>query len=163
MQLTARPDAPRREASHPRQPSRLIGEASLNVDPVPNRWLHLRHPDGFSDPMVERFAAQARIWQAYVAAVLAEWPTLEPRHRTVPSYVFFPPTRTADRVTLPVGGDYTVGSRAMFEDGASHLLSDHFPLAFRLGLDEGLTETTDAAKGPVTHWRPVMRPSTAAP
>ncbi|MCA9685879.1 MAG: hypothetical protein KC457_27125 [Myxococcales bacterium] len=121
-----------------------------------NRWLHLRHPDGFSDEMFAMFAAHCRIWQAYTKAVLAEWATLEPGHPRTPSYVFFEPTRDGNIVTLPVGGDYTLGSRATFENAASHLLSDFFPIHFRIGLEEGLTETTDLSRGPATNWRPVM-------
>lgn len=123
----------------------------------PDRWLHLRHPEGFSDAQLALFQAHCRIWRAYTEAVLAEWATLEPGGGPAPRYVFFEPTREGDTVTLPVGGEQTLASRAMFEDAASHLLSDFFPLRFRLGLEEGLTETLDRTRGPRTSWRRVLR------
>lgn len=131
----------------------------------PNRWLHLRHPDGFSEQDFVQFQAHCRIWRAYTQAVLAEWTVLEPKHANVPRYVFFEPTLSEDRrvATLPVGGAWTLGSRLTFENAASHLLSDFFPLQFKLNLEEGLTETIDASKGPTTHWRRILRPIPPTP
>lgn len=126
----------------------------------PNRWLHLRHPDGFSDEMFAMFESHCRIWRAYAEAVLAEWGTIEPTHAETPRYVFFDPIREDDgkTVTLPVGGHYTLASRVTLENAGSHLLSDFFPIRFKLGLEEGLTETTNRAIGPGTNWRRVMKP-----
>lgn len=125
----------------------------------PDRFLHLRHPDGFSDERFTLFVSHCRIWQAYVCAVLAEWHTIEPSHGRAPAYLFFDPSRSSDglQVTLPVGGDQTLASRATFEDAASHLLSDFFPFEFKLGLEEGLTETTRPNGGLETSWRQALR------
>jgi hypothetical protein len=103
----------------------------------PNRWLRLRHPEGFSDDMFARFRAGARVWAAYVAAVLAE----EYRPGDV-QYQVFEPEISADRtvVSLPIGGTQTLGSRSDFEDVHAYLLSRFMPLEFRRDLEEGITE-----------------------
>ncbi|MEZ4384647.1 MAG: hypothetical protein R3A79_25180 [Nannocystaceae bacterium] len=123
---------------------------------APDRWLHLRHPDGFSDELFASFAAHCRLWRAYTEAVIADWSALNPSYAgPPPRYVFFEPVRgEAGVVTLPIGGDYTVGSRALFEDYGSHLLSDFFPLEFKLRLEVGLTEPRS---GRPTSWRPVLK------
>jgi hypothetical protein len=131
----------------------------------PNRWLHLRYSPGFDDDLFALFQAHCGVWTAYVQAVLDRWPVLEPNYRSPPPrYVFFAPERSADRtvVTLPVGGDFTLGSRVLFENGASRMLSEFFPLAIRLCLEEGLTETINSAVGPQTFWRrAIPRPGDA--
>lgn len=131
---------------------------------VPNRWMHLRHPDGFDDAMFEMFRAQCDVWQAYVQAVTRHWSVLESRGRP-PEYEFFLPERSPDRrvVTLPVGGYQTLGSRATFEDANSRLLWDYLPLEMKKLLDEGLTETINSTRGPETFWRPVLRRSDGSP
>ena len=91
-------------------------------------------------------------------ATLAEWSIVEPTYHTAPRYQFFEPVREANQVTLPLGGNNTLASRALFENHSSHLLSDFFPLSFRLKLEEGLTETLDQSRGPQTTWRSVLRP-----
>lgn len=135
----------------------LAGQGTVGAMAEPDRWLHLRHPEGFTDHDAALFAAGCRIWWAHVQAVLAEWALLEPGHATVPHYVVFDPVHEGTRLTLPLGGSSTLASRARFEDAASHLLSDAFPPLRRLHMEEGLTETLDRSVGPRTHWRPVLR------
>ena len=121
----------------------------------PNRWLHLRHPQGFTDEDFERFRAHCEVWQAYVSAVLANWSLLVTNTGQAPNYIFFEPELSPDRkiATLPVGGDSNLGSRSMFENGASRMLSEYFPWDFKQQLEEGLTETINRQKGPQTYWR----------
>ena len=134
-----------------------------------NRWLHLRHPDGFDDDMFECFVAGCALWDAYVQTSLRERTRLG-RPDGPASYVCLPPTRSDDRtvVTLPLAANSTVGSRASYEDAGSYLLREFFPLAFHLGLEEGLTEDLGDGHGASTNWRrpaefslgrvPVVRP-----
>jgi hypothetical protein len=118
----------------------------------PNRWLRLRHPDGFSDEMFGRFQAGCRVWQTYVQSVLAE--TFH-QYGDV-EYAFFAATLSEDRRTasLPVGGRWTLGARSHFENLSSYLLQEFLPLAFREGLEEGLTEPSfDETTRSETSWR----------
>ena len=122
----------------------------------PNRWLRLRHPDGFGEREWTIFQANCRVLEAYVRACLAEADTFRlagAEGCPNPRYEFFPPTLSADRTTatLPLGGPSTVGTRATFEDASAWMLSDHLPFEFRLGCEEGLTEP---AVSPSTSWRP---------
>jgi len=126
----------------------------------PNRWMHLRHPHGFTEEQYKQFKAHVRVFEAYVRATLENWECL-PVVGTHPSpeYEFFEPELSGDHmtVTLPLGGEQTLGSRATFEDGSSNLLWQHMPLDFLLDLEEGLTETTDRSHGPQTNWRRALR------
>lgn len=123
---------------------------------LPNRWLHLKFQRAFSDAEFELFKAQARIWVAYVRATLEVWPGLGIAHQA-PVYRFFPPELSADRTTatLPIGGDWTLASRALFEAGASYLLWQHFPAEVQRASQEGLSEEHGGATE--THWRPARR------
>ena len=122
----------------------------------PNRWLHLKFQGAFSDAEFELFKAQAQIWVAYVQSTLAVWPNLGFGHEA-PAYRFFPPELSADRTTatLPIGGDWTLSSRALFEAGASYLLWQHFPAEVQSAAEEGLTEEHGGETE--THWRPARR------
>src|SRR5688572_1170777 len=101
----------------------------------PNRWLHLRHPDGFDDSRFAVFAAQCRVWQAHVNAVLAEGEVL--LERPPPTIEHFAPERSAERtvVTLPVGGEFDHATRRI-ELGRAYLLWEWFPPDFCEGLEE---------------------------
>lgn len=128
---------------------------------APNRWLHLRHPDSFNAEMYALFLCHTRIWRAYVEALLLEWPQM-PQHfgTPAPAYEFYPPELSHDRTvaSLPLGGPWTLGSRAAIEDGCSHLLWQYFPVPFLFGLDEGLTESTFADPSQLqTNWRKATR------
>jgi hypothetical protein len=119
-----------------------------------NRWLHVRHPRGFTPEQFDCFKAHCRVWQAYVEAVLREWEHF--RDYPAPRYEFFEPTLSADRrvATLPVGGEWVLGTRAEFENAGSRLLWERFPLEFQLELEEGITEPdfADATRS-ITNWR----------
>lgn len=124
---------------------------------APNRWLHVRHPRGFTEEQFACFKAQCRIWRRYVESVLAEWRFLE--RYPAPSYEFFDPELSADRkvATLPVGGEWTLGTRADFEDAHARLLWERFPLELKLELEEGLTEPDPRdSRREHTNWRPAM-------
>jgi hypothetical protein len=116
----------------------------------PERWMRLRHPDGFAPERFDEFCALCRIFRAYVEASLAEPAIFD---FGSPSYVFFEPELSADRTiaSLPLGGQPTVGSRAHFENGSSWMLWHLLPVAFRAELEEGLTE--DIGNGLRTNWR----------
>lgn len=124
--------------------------------PTPNRWLHLRLPRAFTPQEEAAFAAQAKVFEAYVEATLAAW-TAFGYAELPPRYAFFPVELSDDRTTatLPLGGDWTLRSRALFESGASYLLWQHFPLAFLDEAEEGLTEEHGGERE--THWRRLAR------
>lgn len=122
---------------------------------TPNRWIHLRNPDGFGDHEWSVFKANCRVLEAYVRACLKEADTFRMSSAEgypAPDYTFFPPTLSQDRstATLPLGGPSNLGSRSQFENGSAWMLSDHLPFEFRLGCEEGLTEPSVA---PSTSWR----------
>lgn len=123
------------------------------IDAPATRWLHLRHPSGFSDDDFERFRSGCALWEAYVRTSIAEHARLGDDEGD-PVYVCLPPTRSADRtvVTLPLAGRSTLGSRAEYEDWGAFLLAHFLPLRLRRHLEEGLTE--DIGGGAQTFWRP---------
>ena len=120
----------------------------------PNRWLHVRNRRGFTPEQFECFKAHCRVWRAYVEAVLADWRHFETYD--APRYEFFEPELSADKTvaTLPLGGEWTLGTRSFFEDASSRLLWEWFPLSFQLEVEEGLTEPAPAdASRNQTNWR----------
>ena len=132
----------------------------MSASTAPDRWLHLRHPSGFSAEQFALFVAHAAIFQGYVEALLQNWQAL-PFHAGHPSlsYVFFPPTLSGDRLvaTLPLGGARTLGTRAQIENLSSYMLWQFFPPEFLKDLEEGVTETINASEGPYTNWRQLSR------
>lgn len=126
-------------------------------DKEPNRWLHLRHSDGFEDPEWTIFQANCRVLEAYVRACLSEagiFRMTSADGYADPDYTFFAPTLSKDgtTATLPLAGPSNLHTRATFENGSAWMLSDHLPLKFRLRCEEGLTEPA-VSRG--TSWRPV--------
>src|SRR5258705_7748212 len=113
----------------------------------PDRWLPLRLPRPFSDVEVEMFRAHTAVFRAYVEASLAAWRDFGFGH-DAPTYVFYPPEISADRrvATLPIGGTWTLTSRALFETGAAYLLWQHFPFDLQAVAQEGLSEEHDGAR-----------------
>ncbi len=122
----------------------------------PDRWLHLRLPRPFTEAEVEMFRAHAAVFRAYVDASLAAWRSFGFGH-DAPTYVFFPTELSADRTvaTLPIGGTWTLTSRALFETGAAYLLWQHLPYELQAVAEEGLSEEHDGERE--THWRPARR------
>ena len=122
----------------------------------PDRWLHLRLARPFTDGEFEMFRAHAGVFRAYVEASLAAWRGFGFGH-DAPTYVFFPPELSADGTvaTLPIGGTWTLTSRALFETGAAYLLWQHFPYELQSAAEEGLSEEHDGERE--THWRPARR------
>lgn len=129
---------------------------------APNRWLHVRLPRPFTEVEFDSFCAQAEIWCKYVQATLDVWPRLGETY-PAPRYEFFAPELSADRcvATLPVGGEWTLGTRSLFENADSRLLWQHLPIELQLEGEEGITETI--AEQQVTHWRPLLRREAATP
>lgn len=127
---------------------------------TPNRWLHVRLADGFSDKDWESFRVHCRVWRAWVEALLANWKGLGHDYEP-PQYEFFPPELSPDRTiaSLPIGGDWTVGSRATIENGLSYMLWCFMPIETQLKLEEGITEPDLVEpKRLVTNWRKALRP-----
>jgi hypothetical protein len=135
-------------------------EDPMNAPTGPDRWLHLRHPSGFSAEQFALFVAHAAIFRAYAEALLQNWQSLpfNAGHPSV-SYVFFPPTLSTDRLvaSLPLGGARTLGTRARIENLSSYMLWQFFQPEFLKDLEEGVTETIDSSAGPCTNWRPLSR------
>lgn len=123
---------------------------------APNRWMHVRRADGFTDELFDVFVAGSEVLVAHANALLSVWHRL-PSNADHPriNYTFYKPYLSADRktATLPIGGSQTLGTRAAIENGLSYLLWEHIPGRFMEGIDEGLTETIDSSKGPQTFWR----------
>jgi len=117
-----------------------------------NRWLRLRHPEGFSVEMFDCFRSGCALWLAYVNVSIQERERLQ-INDGAPQYTAFPPELSDDRLvaSLPLAAHSTLGSRARYEDLASYLLRDFFPFVFSERLEEGLTE--DIGRGFQTNWR----------
>ena len=124
----------------------------------PNRWLHVRHPEGFDQERFEAFRAHCRVFRAYIESAMRESSLVGPQG--APQYEFFEPELSIDRktATLPVGGEQTLGSRHAFENWRSYMLWEWFPVSFIEGIEEGLTEAHPATGLPTTSWRrPTLR------
>jgi hypothetical protein len=123
---------------------------------APNRWMRLRRAVPFPQEEFDCFCAHALAFAAYASTWLQNWSRI-PAHSKHPSveYAFFPPEVSQDRlvVSLPIGGASTLSTRAALENGSSYMLWQFLPTKSMEGLEEGLTETIDPAKGPVTSWR----------
>lgn len=122
----------------------------------PNRWLHVRLPRPFTGEELEIFRAHAAIFRTYVTATLVRWGDLGHYYKAA-HYVFFEPELSADgtTATLPIGGTWNLGTRALFEHGASFMLWQHFPHDLQIVAEEGLSEAHDGVVG--TEWRPAHR------
>jgi hypothetical protein len=122
---------------------------------APNRWLHLRHPDGFDERAFGQFRAHCRVFRAYVNELLQNWEDIGAGNYEAPAYEFFEPEISADRtiVTLPIGGASVLGTHARIENGSSHMLWRFFRPSFREKLEEGITE--NIGHGNQTNWRKV--------
>lgn len=122
----------------------------------PNRWLHVRLKREFTQDEFEMFCAHAEVWRDLVEAHLSRWRRLGNDYDP-PKYEYFAPLLSADRrvATLPLGGEFTLGTRATFENGFSHFLWINFPLAFQLEAEEGITETIGSPPA-ATNWRPAL-------
>jgi hypothetical protein len=120
----------------------------------PTRYLRLRHPDGFSPEMFDRFRSGCALWDAYVQVALREWSRLGGRDGA-PTYTCLPPELSPDRrvASLPIAGQSTLGSRVKYENCASYLLREFLPFDFLPQLEEGLTEDMGGGRGMQTNWR----------
>lgn len=127
------------------------------MEEKPNRWLHLKHPDGFDDELFAEFEAHCRIFENHIQTVLGNvhhlWNLKRSVGETPVRYVFFQPELSSDRkiATLPIGGENTLGTRASFENGLSWMLWYYMPVGFKRDLEEGITE--DFGTGKQTNWR----------
>lgn len=123
-----------------------------------NRWLRLRHPEGFSVEMFDCFRSGCELWLAYVQVSIRERERLG-INEGAPQYTASPPELSADRLvaSLPLAGHSTLGSRSRYEDGASYLLREFFPFDFAQRLEEGLTEDAGDGRGYQTSWRSPAR------
>lgn len=122
----------------------------------PNRWLHVRLPRPLSEAEWAMFQAQVRVFERYVTSTLADWAALGHDYAP-PAYVFFPPELSEDRTvaTLPLGGDWSLGTRALFENGATFMLWQHYPHELQMEIEEGLSEPHEGAIA--TEWRRAHR------
>ncbi len=130
---------------------------TVDLDSVADRWLHLRDPEGFDDVGFRQFESGCRLWLVFARACIAEKLRLDgpPTRRgsVQPDYHTLPPTLSPDRrvATLPVYGEWNLGSRADFENASAHLLGHFMPFDVRLRMQQGFTE--DIGEGPTTSWR----------
>lgn len=159
VRRTAARSRPRGATRQEGCPARHLGVhcvAMSDATPRPDRWLHVRLPRPLTDAEWELFCAETRVFRAYVEATLAVWPSLGFGHEA-PAYRFFAPELSTDRTvaTLPLGGAWTLASRALFESGAAYMLWERFPAETQALVEEGLTEEHDGT--PETHWRAARR------
>jgi hypothetical protein len=123
---------------------------------VPNRWMQLRQPAGFTPEDFDCFSAHAEAFASYARAWLQNWRRAPGRseHPNI-EYFFFPTEISEDGrvVSLPLGGSSTLSTRAALENGSSYMLWQFLPARCMEGLEEALTETLDSATGPQTNWR----------
>jgi hypothetical protein len=124
----------------------------------PDRWLRLRHPEGFSAEMFDCFRSGCTLWLAYVQVRMRERERLQ-INEGAPQYTAFAPELSADGLvaSLPLAGRSTLGSRARYENFASYLLREFFPFDFSQRLEEGLTEDVGDGRGYQTSWRSPAR------
>ena len=118
--------------------------------------MRLKRPIPFTSQELDCFCAHVSAFAAFANTWLQNWsciPANSKHPRT--EYIFFPPEASKDGfvLSLPIGGESTLSTRAALENGSSYMLWQFFPAQSLVGLEEGLTETTDSAKGPVTNWR----------
>jgi hypothetical protein len=128
---------------------------------MPKRFLHLRHPQGFSSERMQEFRAGCRLFQIHVDTVLAEWRALPGRAEAVlGTYAFGEPSLSADTrvASLPLDGESTLGSRTEFESCSSYLLSQFLPAAFCEELESGLEEDLTGSGERITYWRRLSFP-----
>ncbi len=131
------------------------------------RWLHIRHPDGFPPERFEQFRAHCSVMQAYVKSLLANWIEIGAGTQPAPYYIFYEPELSEDRkiATLPLGGEWTIGSRAIIENECSKMLWQFMPISFTINLEEGLTEylpedlNFPEKQHLYTHWRKALKES----
>ena len=132
----------------------------MRAELLPNRWLRLRHPQGFDNEGFALFQVHVAIFRWYVEALLVHFQKL-PYYQSHPEiqYVFFAPEISSDRqvVSLPLGGKRTLATRGKIENWSSYMLWQFFPKDFLQELEEGLTETIVTENGPVTTWREPCR------
>jgi hypothetical protein len=109
--------------------------------------------------MYLRVLAGCRLFEAHVNTTLSEWGRIANagEERIVGQYAFEAPTLSPDRriASFSIEGEATLGSRAVFENSSSYLLSAFFPPEFKQQLEEGLT---DPAVDSRTYWRKPMEP-----
>jgi hypothetical protein len=135
----------------------------------PSRWLHVRHRGGFTEEQWASFQAHCRYFEGCANALLTNWVALGQGERTL-RYVFFPPELSEDRTiaTLPLAGEWSLGTRAAIENGLSGLLWGYLlrymPIEDFAALEEGLTEPSLADPSKLaTNWRPAQRSEEAPP
>jgi hypothetical protein len=123
---------------------------------VPNRWMRLRRLGGFTAEDFDCFSAHTEAFVAYAQSWLRNWHR-QPRAASSPTieYVFFPPEISDDGtvVSLPIGGQTSLGTHAALENGSSFMLWQFLSMTCMEGLEEGITETIDSRFGERTNWR----------
>lgn len=129
------------------------------------RVLHLRHPDGFSSEMFERFRSGCRLFQIHVETTLSEWQRFPGAgdNQVLGEYVFHPPELSSDGLvaSLPIDGASTLGSRNSFENGAAYLLAEFLSPEFKRNMQQGLTESATGEL--LTNWREPLQPIARMP
>lgn len=105
------------------------------------RMYALRHGEGFGDGRAEAFEASARVWIAWMNAVVADAQHLVPSLEVSPSsdpYVLVEVTRTAEEVVATIdGGPNTLGWLKFMEDEFPQKLCEWLPLWFQADLELG--------------------------
>ena len=123
---------------------------------VPNRWMRLRQPAGFTPADFDCFCAHTEAFVSYSRSWLQNWHRVPGRtdHPKV-EYLFFPPEMSQDRqvLSLPIGGASTLSTRAALENGSSYMLWQFMPAQCMEGLEEGFTEALASTESAQTNWR----------
>ena len=102
----------------------------------PNRWLRLKHSDGFDQVLFDKFVDHCHLFQLYVEALINSTTNL-PNIENV-NYIFFDPELSQDKkiASLPIGGERNIGSRSIIENELSWMLWRYMPVDFKNNLEE---------------------------
>ena len=117
----------------------------------------MRHPEGFSDDLLECIKSGLALWRADLESRLMHW-----QHAGTdfpcPSYEWYAVELSADRncVTVPVGGEGTYGSYHMFEELFPDMLYRYLPLWFLVDMELGRRDASGWF--PEVLWTPLYAP-----
>jgi hypothetical protein len=121
---------------------------------MPDRVLHVRQPAGFTAEALDVFRASAEIFKAHATKLLEVWHRLPNKHdHPKITYDFGPPALSDDGTiaSLPISGEWTLGTRSEIEIGSAILLWRWMPYEFIDGLDQGRTEDGQTTWWPLMH------------
>ncbi len=112
--------------------------------------MHVRRTTPFTEAHWLTFQASARVFAAFADAFLADASALIGDGHPTLKYNFFPAEISEDRtlMSLPIGGERTLGSRHKLENSFSYLLWLQLPPPSTVSSRRASPKTPAAARGP---------------